>query len=385
MNHRELIEAANALNAASLLERRGARLTNNRTRFSPCPSCKSGSDKGRGCAVIHRSGKGYYCPRCETKGSSLDILLLIEGLDPKAAFTESTYEIIARELGEQVGSSVQGRPPEPPKPPLFTRAQIEGYYRAMRQGRGDAPVKHWLCEVRGLPWDRFYLPGVAILPRQIPSSRPDIRAAVEAGPCAVFPLYSTHPDNRGQLSNLVIRPISPTVIDPDEKRPWKSKCFNSGDGTTRDAGHPLVYGDPAPFPGYRRILVVEGALDQMTVETIVDTRNTLVIGAFCAGDIPLLASYLHNCAAPVTLVPHMDKPTKHHPGGAGQEAMAKLQSLVPNATPFNWPALLSRFGLTLETFAARGATDINDLIRTDNGPRIATFEQLQKAWHEVCP
>lgn len=388
MNHRELIAAASNLDAASLLERRGARLTNNRTRFSPCPACGEGGDKGRGVCVITKTRRGFQCyangsgSGCGAKGSSLDILLYLEGLDPKAPFTDTTYEAIARELGEHTGSSVQQRPPEPPAPPLFTQPQIAGYYRSMCEGRGDAPVKRWLCETRGLPWDGSYTCGVAILERQIPSSRPDLRAALAHSPAAVFPLYSTHPDRLGQFANLVIRPIMPTVIDPGDKRPWKAKCLNRGPGTTRDDSHPLVYGNPILRPHHRRVIVVEGALDQATLDAIAG-HNSLTIGAFCAGDIPLLAGYLNPIELPVILIPHLDRATKAHPGGAGQETMAALHTLFPRSTLFDWPVFLNHFGITLEQFAAAGATDVNDLVRTDNGPRIATFNELRRAWLET--
>lgn len=380
MTHRELIERCSNLDAATLLERRGARLTNNRTRFSPCPACGQGNTaKGRGICVITSTGKGFQCyaqgsgSTCGAKGSSLDILLLLEGLDPKTQFTPAHYEAMQRELGDHPGAAIRQRPPEPPPPPLFTPAQIQGYYRQMCFNA--ISIDRWLCETRGLvPCKLPREIGSVIHPRQIPSERPDLRAAVEAGPCAAFPLYSTHPERLGQIMNVVIRPINPTITDPEASKPWKAKCLNAGHGSTRDDGWPLVYGDPrGPAP----YIVVEGALDQLTVQALAGSSAT-VIGAFCANDIPLLSKFIGD--KPATLIDHQDKPTRLHPNGAGQEMTTKLYFACPGSAPFPWEKFLSLFRITRAQFAARGATDVNDLIRCDNGPQITTFTGLQAAW-----
>ena len=382
MNHRDMIEACQNLDAASLLERRGARLTNNGARFSPCPSCGGGHSRGRGPCIITPSKKGFQCyvngSGCGAKGSSLDILLLLEGLDP-SHLTEAHYEAMARELGEHIETPRAELPSEPPTKPLFTTAQIQAWYRGMCQGGGDAPVKRWLCDVRGLHWFGSYACGVAILPRQIPAERSDLRRAVEPGPCAAIPLNSTHPDRLGAISNLVIRTIAPSVIDPGTSKPWKAKCLNAGTGSTRDDGWPLVYGDPSKVDASKALIVVEGALDQLTLSAM----GFQVIGAFCAGDIPLLARFLRSHPAEMILVPHLDRSTPAHPGGAGQEQTAKLKAVLPGSRLLAWDAVLSGFGITIERYKEMGRTDVNDMIRTDAGPQIGTIEALVRAFRRV--
>jgi hypothetical protein len=146
------------------------------------------------------------------------------------------------------------------------------------------------------------------------------------------------------------------------------------------------------------------------------------LGAFCAGDIPLLAPWLQTFRGrKIVLVPHMDEEqiacarclyrSKRsrleiplRPDGTcgkcaggvtscypGEDAIAKLYAALADLRAdtnrvelFDWPRLLGALDTTLDTFRQSGRSDLNDLIRQDlpGGPLIP-FTQLVSLWRAM--
>lgn len=381
---RELIDAMKALPAKGLLRDLGFTLTSRDTRFYPCPACNAApaeTDRHkRGVAQVVNNA-AFYCYRCCTGGSTLDILLLRHGLDPKR-MDDAAYRCMRDYLGE-ASQSLPERlqtPPAPEKPPLFTHRQVQRWYGGM--WRGIDCIRYWLDITRGLGEVDDLIKGNNIYGaiesiRQLPIERPDLREAAAHGHCAAFPLYSLA---SGDICNVVIRPLTP-FLPPGQSKPWKARTLNAGAGTTRDGGFPLVYGNPHAVPNPSMIVIVEGALDQLTALAM-SPPDVLVLGAFCADDIPLLASWCLQQTAPIVLVPHIDKPTDRYPRGIGWGKMEALAELT-GARLIEWHSMLLPFGLNLQMFRESGRSDINDLVRRDMGDPITTIERLTPIWHQL--
>lgn len=376
MTRTELIDAIKNTPTRQMLRRLGYKLTSKDTRFHPCPICRAGvkAERDRGNVSVHSSGHGFYCYTCSTGGSNLDLLLHHHNLNPRQ-LNDDAYAVMRDYLGD-----VEAPLPVPvatqPQPPLFNSAQVRGWYSSM-WGR-ERRVIQWLWECRGLPISNAQEWHAISSPRQLPIERPDLREAAAAGPCAAFPLYSLA---TGEICNVVIRPIVP-FLPPGQSRPWKARTLNSGTGTTRDGGLPLVYGNPLAVTNPRLIVIVEGALDQLTALAM-SPPDVLVLGAFCADDIPHLAPWCLQQSAPIVLLPHIDKPTDRYPCGIGWGKMEELLRQAPNARMFRWGKLLWRHGLLFDTYRQSGRSDLNDLIRCDMGDPITTIDHLAPIWRSV--
>jgi hypothetical protein len=391
----ELIDTIKNTPTRQMLHRLGYHLTTRDTRFHPCPSCKQGvkGERDRGNVSIHSSGFGWHCYTCGEGGSNLDLLLQHHDLPRQLA--DDAFACMRDFLGD-VESPLPAPPPATqPAPPMLTPAQIRGWCRNMQ---GDPSLAHrWLSHDRGIqhPDDRLYR--VIGTPRQLPVERPDLREAVAAHPggCVAFPLFSL----AGDVCNVVIRPIVPH-LPAGQSRPWKARTLNAGSGTTRANGLPLVYGNPLAVASPRLIVIVEGALDHLTAACM-SPRDVLVLGAFCADDIPHLAGWCAQQSAPIVAVPHLDETQTRcqacrlswaklskrpvtcshsvetrHPG---EDACAALQAACPHVQLFDWHGLLSWFGLTPETYRP-ARSDLNDLIRRDIGDPITTMSRLAPIW-----
>ena len=387
---RELIDGIKAVPVLQMLRRLRYRISPNHRRFGPCPECGADKekDRDRDPHVIRTDGKGYHCygPHggigCGHSGGSLELLLHHHRLDPKR-MDDAAYACMRDYLGEDLQSLPERlqTPPVPEKPPLFTHRQVQRWWGLLSQRRGALwQVTRWLADDRGIGdvADNMGGVGIAFAPTQLPIERPDLREAAAAGPCAAFPLYSL---KSGDIANVVIRPLTP-FLPPGQSKAWKARTLNAGPDTTRDGGWPLVYGSLEQLKGAHLIVICEGALDQLTLRAM-SPPDVAVFGAFCADDIPLLAAWLKTLEGLRTvLVPHIDKPTDRHPRGIGWGKMEELAGLT-GAGLIEWRALLLPFGLNRQSFRESGRSDINDLIRTDNGPRVTDIQTLTPIWQRL--
>lgn len=415
MNHTQLIDAIKNTPTRQMLRRLGYKLTSKDTRFHPCPICRTGvkAERDRGNVSVHSSGHGFYCYTCSTGGSNLDLLLHHHNLNPRQ-LNDDAYAVMRDYLGD-----VEAPLPVPvatqPPPPLFNSAQVRGWYNHMRGG--EAEVDGWIQSTRGIahfdPYQRRQEWRSVGLSSCLPSTRPDLREAAAAGPCAAFPLYSLA---TGEICNVVIRPIVP-FLSPGQSKPWKARTLNSGTGTTRDGGLPLVYGNPLSVANPRLIVIVEGAFDQLTALAM-SPPDVLVLGAFCADDIPHLAPWCLQQSAPIVLIPHLDELQTRCPkcrnGWAkiskrnvwenfacecgsvvemrrvGQDACRALLEACFKASRgrvrvqiLNWDEILDRLNVLLPRFQSSGRSDLNDLVRRDMGDPIATIDRLAPIWRSV--
>lgn len=405
---------ARALSTTLVLERHGARIKRN--RFSPCPACLAESK--RGVAIIHKTDAGFWCSKCNATGSTVDLILYLAGIDPKA-HDAAAIDALHRELGTDPPEPMQARPRTITRPGL-SQGQIEVWGRTIC----DSPdiADDWLRNTRGIGGSLPYIP-VITDPHRLPSQRPDLRSAAAAGPCAVFPLRSTHPDRIGQLTNMVIRPLIPIITDGDASKPWKAKCLNWGDNTTRDTGYPLCYGDPYKALSADTLVIVEGAVDQITAQSLLGSHGR-ALGAFCADDLASVWSpYLRGFTGRrLILIPHYDtlqtrclqcrdvwrKVTRRplSPAGTcvicdgpvetkrvGIEAMRDLWQQLRHARTdwkprapligWQWDRILPRIGWTCDRYEQAGLSDINDLCRLDvEGPRLS-WPHLRHLFHEA--
>lgn len=394
---REIIDHVRSLPVAQVLALLG-HTPNPRGRGWPCPKC---GEAGRKAAIGH-NGDVWYCHACGTGGSSVDLVLHARGL-PVDRIETPQLEALAEVAG---GSVTPWQPAvKPTPPPTMTPAQLAAYWRACDPVTVPVALWTWLA-LRGVSTSTLALITARVRPWSPGLSlraRPDLRAAVEAGVCAVFPLRSTHPERVGEIRNLMIRPIHPTVIDRGERRPWKSKPLAQGDGSCSDGPWPLVYGDPGPALDARVLVVTEGAIDTLTAEALSEGLDGVrVIGARCAGDLrsswsPWLAGFR---GTSILLVPHLDKPTERHPDGDGLDAMRELRRQLVSTRPelalscpenakrprlrcFPWPALLQALKSSPLAFRASGLSDLNDLVRHDiDGPRIP-WPELATYWRKI--
>ena len=384
MTATETIDAIKRLSTQSILRALGYRLSHDERRFGPCPEC--GADKPsnarRDPHVIRADGTGYRCygptggEGCAHTGSNVDLILHHYRHDPRRL--DSVAIQCLRDYLDGIGASTPSvvYTPPPPKPALLSHTQIQAWYANMHQDRYS--VCEWLMHSRGIePIRTLY--GAVTSPRQLPTSRPDLRAAAMAGPCAAFPLRSLV---SGQIANVTVRPLKP-FLPTGETKPWKARCLNAGHDTTRDGGLPLVYGSPDRASSSEQIIICEGAIDQLTIECL-SAPGTTVIGAFCADDIPLLAPWLKMQPCPrIVFVPHLDTPTDRYPHGIGVARFVQLRDQIPHARILPWRQLLAVFGLTAQSFRASGRSDINDLVRLDAGPQITTMSQLFPLWQQL--
>lgn len=385
---RELIDQIKAVPVLEMLRRLRYRISPNHRRFGPCPECGADKekDRDRDPHVIRTDGKGYHCygPHggigCGHSGGSLELLLHHHGLDPKQ-MDDAAYACMRDYLGEAPQSLPERlqTPPVPEKSPLFTHAQIMGWWRLLSMLGGPYWYVHeWLEVSRGVRiTDHGIAIGAGCAFNHLPIERPDLREAAAAGPFAAFPLYSLA---TGEICNVVIRPLTP-FLAPGQSKPWKARTLNAGANTTRDGGLPLVYGNPNAVKNPRLIIIVEGYLDYLTALAM-SPLDVLVLGAFCADDIPLLAPWCRQQTVPIVLVPQIDKPTDRYPRGIGWGKMEALAELT-GARLIEWRALLLTFGLNRQLFRESGRSDLNDLVRRDMGDPVTTIERLTPIWQRV--
>lgn len=396
---RGLLARVRDLEVEGVLRRAGVEV-NRYGRGWPCPAC--GAD-GRSCGIERTNLRRWKCFACDRGGTAVDLWLLREGCDPDRIDDRAVEKLL--ELVDRDELEPWAAPEREVDPPGMTAEAIGAWWMMSARPRwksyeGWQKTRDWLVDARGIfgrDWRGQV--GSVMFAGVVPGGRTDIRVAVAAGVCAVFPLRSTHPERLGQVRNVMIRPLEPTVIDPAElerwrvpkryPKPWKMKPLNWGDGTMADGAYPLVYGDPARVLDAEVVVVVEGALDQLTGQALAAfTPGVGVIGARCAGDLrQLFAGFLKACRARrFVRVPHLDRMTERWPKGEGVEAMAEmgrqLRAARPEAAVCWWPWrwVLEQAGTTVEAFREEGRTDLNDLVRRDAGPPVVGWEQLRRIW-----
>lgn len=312
---------------------------------------------------------------CQGRGNGVDLWLITEGLDLRT-WGDGHWEALERLAGETV---TPWTPPARKAAPVMTQRTIEWIWQYSMKYADFADK--WLMSRRV----RRRAGDCGAIPRTewsaLPRARRDLREAARAGTCAVFPLRSTHPDRVGTVRNLVIRPVNPTVCGPDGQ-PWKARCLNSGEGSTRDEGWPLVYGDPVGALECRTLVVCEGALDRIVLRRLAHP-SWGVVGAFCADDLhSAWVRWLSGFRGKrLILVPHRDKATKAHPEGHGMWAMAKMieQLMIPSPTwDYTVVDVWDAFGAEV-----MGSSDVDDLVRLDRGTPLMKWRELVDWWQGV--
>lgn len=396
-----MIERVKALPVAEVLDRLG--IPHKKGRGWPCPRC--GYDKPmNGCGILPKDPSAWHCFQCRESGTAVDIWLLAQGLNPDSLGGREKEALEALVGGESI---IASRPEPVEERPAMTPAQVLGWWR-ISSARGA--VWQWLEEARGVRLTSAIAnnTGCWTRPGQAPRQRPDLAAAIEAGACAVVPLRSTHPDRLGQVRNLMLRPISPSLIDPIElerwhppkryPKPWKMKPVNWGGGSMIDGSFPLVYGDPTGALEADVLVIGEGWMDQVTGEALSQgMRRVRVVTARCADDLRLLMSgWLRGFAGrKIVQLGHLDRPRPEFPRGAGIEAMSELRGQLHAVRPdwcldsgdrsrvlqwWPWRKVLAEVRSTPEAFRDAGFSDLNDLVRRDvQGPQIP-WSRMQAIW-----
>jgi len=404
---RELISKVKALEVRTVLERRG--LAWKRRRFV-CPGC---GHTGGGCSSHRGDDRRWTCHSCGRGGSSLDLVLLLESIDPEDRLSRQAVEVLEREAGEALPPPRSREEVRRQERPGMSERELWRWWQTSQEQRPEA-VELWLRETRGISFLPWLEVGEYREPRQVPETRrPDIAAAVSAGVCAAVPLRSAA---SGRISNLIVRPLFPSVVAEGTDRPWKARALNTGAGSTRDGLLPMVYGDPRRALSAPLLLVCEGWVDSVTGAALLEAlavRQAAAVAAYCADDLSAVwTSWLPRRTGRRTVfLPHLDerqatcKPCGYRrrrlsrlevpllPGGGcggcggpvdiyrpGPDEMGKARESCPGGVWFHWRAALEYLGWTLERFQAAGLTDLNDCIRLDApGPR-AGFDRLVQAF-----
>jgi hypothetical protein len=365
---KELLEAARQAQLADILPRLG--ITPVHRRFE-CPVCQA---SGRSCGLM-ADGRRFHCFACETTGTLVEIALARCNAD---RVDRRVFEELEAILGGAAPERPESPKPEPPRRPKLTPAQVMGFFARCE---GDVEVSDWLQGIRGIPVGGWRI-------NNVPSYRPDLEAALKAGPCAVFPLWSTRPDAADRPHNLMVRPIRPTVKASNETKPWKGRLLVGGHGSASDGDWPLAYGEPHRLRYFPRVILVEGAVDTETMLAIVRDleMRACVVGAFSADNLakawPAVVDWHREFWGDRswwTVIPHLDPVRKGESVGV---ARARALAAGRRVQIFRWGRLLSALGWTFESFQAAGKTDLNDLVRTDQ-PSSVPYTELLKAVSQV--
>ena len=375
MTRREILDAVKALPVAEVLSRAGKELKRN-GRGWECPVCED----RRQTRILTVNTSRWDCGHCGAKGSSADMWLRIQGLDPERLADEH-YECLARLLGTSAPSRVEDIKIDPPG---LSPKDVRWYWERMNTHR---VVDQWtwmrnLRKVRA--WPRHRPP-----PENAPTKT--LSRVIKSSPCAVFPLFTTAPERCGQLFNLIIRPLKPYAVrkrDASAKQEYiKSLPLNWGSGSCADGRYPLCYGDPNGATKAPVLVLVEGFCDQAFASTLANDQ-TRVLGARCASDLrESWFCVLQGYKGKLWLLPHLDTPTERYPRGVGVEAMVELQrqllAVGVDAHIWPWGWVLRELGMTVEQFRQAGGSDLNDLVRADRGMPMVEARKLARVWRGV--
>jgi len=358
MTRREILDAAKALPVAEVLSRAGRELKRN-GRGWECPVCED----RRQTRILTVNTSRWDCGHCGAKGSSADMWLRIQGLDPERLADEH-YECLARLLGTSAPSRVEVVPEERPR---MSAEDVRQWWDRIGRVSNQSPIAGWLESRRIMSY------AIRAWPRALkaPASAPYLQALLESGQCAVWPLWSTR---SGDLHNLVIRPTT--------QGGQKAMTLNSGPGSCSDQGFPLSYGRIADGC---ILVLVEGGPDWLTVSQWA-AEGCIVLGARCAGDLAngwVRAIQAMPWLEKVIVVPHRDTPTERYPAGVGQymaeQLKGQLDQIGIECRLFDWGPLLAR----MPEDARRRVSDLNDLIRADKGAPLMSVAQLREYWKGV--
>lgn len=365
MTRTELLDVCKSMPVAEVLSRWGLPYKSN-GRGWPCPVCEN---RNQTHILTRVNPARWECGKCGSKGSSADLWLRLDGLDPDRL--EDCWDSLERMAGASV-ERYEVKPVEA-TPALMSVAEVNEWWERGRklQTTADQDAAERWAESRGLETGVPALPWPARL--SLANRAPHVDGLRRGGPVLVWPLYSLAEKPELEIVNLMLRPSY-------KAEGVKAMTLNKGDGTCSDGGYPLSYGRRKRIEedGYTTLIVVEGGPDWATVLSM-DLRAG-VLGARCASDLShgwAGAIRAMPWVADVLVVPHRDKPTERYPLGVGHHESAQLvDQLVAmgiRARLFKWGELLDH--VSRERRA--GVSDLNDLIRRDRGAPIMSLSELE--------